>query len=140
MTERDLKKLNRTDLLELLLQQSREMEQLQDELAQVKHQLSRRTIVLNEAGSIAEAALQLNGVFAAAENACAQYIESIQHLSGQQEEVCQQMLQETQAKCDKMMADAKYHSEIYWDAVNKKVEKLLDSQRGLRELLQPRGK
>lgn len=139
MTERDLKKLNRTDLLELLLQQSREMEQLQDELAQVKHQLSRRTIVLNEAGSIAEAALQLNGVFAAAENACAQYIESIQHLSGQQEEVCQQMLQETQAKCDKMMADAKYQSEIYWDAVNKKVEKLLDSQRGLRELLQPRG-
>jgi succinyl-CoA synthetase beta subunit len=135
MTERDLKKLNRTDLLELLLQQSREMEQLQDELAQVKHQLSRRTIVLNEAGSIAEAALQLNGVFAAAENACAQYIESIQHLSGQQEEVCQQMLQETQAKCDKMMADAKYQSEIYWDAVNKKVEKLLDSQRGLRELL-----
>ena len=116
------------------------MEQLQDELAQVKHQLSRRTIVLNEAGSIAEAALQLNGVFAAAENACAQYIESIQHLSGQQEEVCQQMLQETQAKCDKMMADAKYQSEIYWDAVNKKVEKLLDSQRGLRELLQPRGK
>lgn len=139
MTERDLKKLNRTDLLELLLQQSREMEQLQDELAQTKHQLSRRTIVLNEAGSIAEAALQLNGVFAAAENACAQYIESIQHLSGQQEEVCQQMLQETQAKCDKMMADAKYQSEIYWDAVNKKVEKLLDSQRGLRELLQPRG-
>ena len=140
MTERDLKKLNRTDLLELLLQQSREMEQLQDELAQVKHQLSRRTIVLNEAGSIAEAALQLNGVFAAAENACAQYIESIQHLSGQQEEVCQQMLQETQAKCDKMMADEKNQSEIYWDAVNKKVEKLLDSQRGLRELLQPRGK
>ena len=140
MTERDLKKLNRTDLLELLLQQSREMEQLQDELAQAKHQLSRRTIVLNEAGSIAEAALQLNGVFAAAENACAQYIESIQHLSGQQEEICQQMLQETQAKCDKMMADAKYQSEIYWDAVNKKVEKLLDSQRGLRELLQPRGK
>ena len=140
MTERDLKKLNRTDLLELLLQQSREMEQLQDELAQVKHQLSRRTIVLNEAGSIAEAALQLNGVFAAAENACAQYIESIQHLSGQQEEVCQQMLQETQAKCDKLMADAKYQSEINWDAVNKKVEKLLDSQRGLRELLQPRGK
>ena len=140
MTERDLKKLNRTDLLELLLQQSREMEQLQDELAQVKHQLSRRTIVLNEAGSIAEAALQLNGVFAAAENACAQYIESIQHLSRQQEEVCQQMLQETQAKCDKMMTDAKYQSEIYWDAVNKKVEKLLDSQRGLQELLQPRGK
>jgi hypothetical protein len=52
----------------------------------------------------------------------------------------EELLQETQAKCDKMMADAKYQSEIYWDAVNKKVEKLLDSQRGLRELLQPRGK
>ena len=140
MTERDLRKLNRTDLLELLLQQSREMEQLQEELEEARYQLSQREIVMNRAGSIAEAALQLNGVFAAAEEACAQYMESIQTLSQRQEQVCQQMERETQAKCDKMIADAKYQSEVYWDIVNKKVDQLLDSQRGLRDLLQNRSK
>lgn len=138
MTERDLRKLNRTDLLELLLQQSREMDLLREELAAAKSQLSNRTIVMEQAGSIAEAALQLNGVFAAAESACAQYMDSIRNLSGRQEEVCQKMIQETQLKCDKMLADAKYQSEVYWEVVNKKVDQLLDSQKGLRDLLQPR--
>lgn len=127
-------------MLELLLQQSREMEQLQEELEEARYQLSQREIVMNRAGSIAEAALQLNGVFAAAEEACAQYMESIQTLSQRQEQVCQQMEREAQAKCDKMIADAKYQSEVYWDIVNKKVDQLLDSQRGLRDLLQNRSK
>ena len=140
MTERDLRKLNRTDLLELLLQQSREMEQLREELEEAQYQLSRREIVMGQTGSIAEAALQLNGVFSAAENACAQYMESIKALSGRQEEVCRLMEEETRRKCDKMLAEAKYQSEVYWDIVNKKVEQLLDSQKGLRDLLQTRSR
>lgn len=140
MTERELRKLNRTDLLELLLQQSREMEQLREELEHAKYMLSRREIVMNQAGSIAEAALQLNGVFAAAEDACAQYMESIKTLSGRQEEVCRRMEEETRQKCDKMLADAQYQAEVYWDVVNKKVEQLLDSQKGLRDLLQNRAR
>lgn len=140
MTEKDLRKLNRTDLLELLLQQSYEMELLREELEAAKSQLSNRTIVMEQAGSIAEAALQLNGIFAAAENACAQYMDSIKNLSGRQEEVCQKMVEETRQKCDKMLADAKYQSDVYWEAVNKKVDQLLDSHRGLRDLLQPRSR
>ena len=140
MTERDLRKLSRTDLLELLLQQSREMEQLQKELNEAKLQLSQRELVMNQAGSIAEAALQLNGVFSAAENACAQYLESIRNLSTRQEDICRKMEEETQQKCDKMIADAKKQSEFYWKLVNKKVEQLQQSQKGLREFLHPRSK
>lgn len=140
MTERDLRKLNRTDLLELLLQQSHEMEQLREELEDAKYQLSRREIVMSQTGSIAEAALQLNGVFSAAEKACAQYMESIKNLSGHQEELCREMEEQTRQKCEKMLAEAKYQSDVYWDVVNKKVEQLLDSQKGLRDLLQTRSR
>ena len=140
MTDRDLQKLSRTDLLELLLQQSRELKQLQNELDEAKLQLSNRELVMDRAGSIAEAALQLNGVFEAAENACAQYIENIKTLSGRQEEVCRQMEEETRQKCDKMLSDAKTQSELYWTLVNKKVEQLQQSQKGLRELMFPRAK
>lgn len=140
MTERELRKLNRTDLLELMLQQSRELENLRAELDVAKKQLDQREIVMSQAGSIAEASLQLNGVFAAAESACAQYIESIKSLSGRQEELCAKMEQETKQKCEKMLADAQYQVDLYWKVVNEKVEKLLDSQRGLRELIQSHSK
>ncbi len=80
MTDRELKKLSRTDLLELLLDQMKENERLRAELDTAQAQLADRRILLDEAGSIAEAALRLNGVFQAAEAACAQYIENIKRL------------------------------------------------------------
>lgn len=48
-------------------------------------------IKINQAGSIAEASLQLNQVFEAAQQAAEQYLENIRSLSGRQEQVCQQI-------------------------------------------------
>ena len=135
MTERELRKLNRTDLLELMLQQSQELEHLRAELDKANKQLANREILIGQAGSIAEASLQLNGVFAAAESACAQYMENIKNLSSRQEALCAQMEQKTKLKCEKMLSDAQYQVDLYWRAVNEKVEKLLDSQKGLRDLI-----
>ena len=69
MTEKELRRLSRMDLLEMLLEQSREVERLQKELETVKNQLSDRRIMEQEAGSIAEASLKLNKVFEAAQQA-----------------------------------------------------------------------
>lgn len=80
-TTTDLKRLKRADLLELLLREHRENERLRAELEQAQRQLADRRILLNEAGSIAEAALRLNGVFEAAEAAAAQYVDSVRLLA-----------------------------------------------------------
>ena len=77
MTEKELRRLSRMDLLEMLLEQSREVERLQKELETVKNQLSDRSIMEQEAGSIAEASLKLNKVFEAAQQAADQYLENI---------------------------------------------------------------
>lgn len=77
MTEKELRRLSRMDLLEMLLEQSREVERLQKELETVKKQLSDRRIMEQEAGSIAEASLKLNKVFEAAQQAADQYLENI---------------------------------------------------------------
>ena len=66
MTDEELRKLKRGDLLELLVAQSRETEELREKLQTAEQELASRRIRLNEAGSIANAALDLNGVFAAA--------------------------------------------------------------------------
>lgn len=77
MTEKELRRLSRMDLLEMLLEQSREVERLQKELETVKNQLSDRRIMEQESGSIAEASLKLNKVFEAAQQAADQYLENI---------------------------------------------------------------
>ena len=78
MTEKELRRLSRMDLLEMLLEQSREVERLQKELETVKNQLSDRRIMEQEAGSIAEASLKLNKVFEAAQQAADQYQKEIE--------------------------------------------------------------
>lgn len=87
MTDKELRKLSRIDLLELLLEKSRENEKLKEELEQVKAQLADRKINIEKAGSIAEAALALNGVFQAAQAAADQYLENLRRISGETEPV-----------------------------------------------------
>ena len=73
----NLSKLTRKQLLELLLCQTQRVEELESELAALEKKLRERRIAELEAGSIAEAALKLNGVFEAAQAAADQYLENV---------------------------------------------------------------
>ncbi|MCQ2514913.1 MAG: DNA repair protein [Ruminococcus sp.] len=77
MTDKELRKLSRAELLKLLVAQGRELEQLKTELDDAKQQLANRQIVIENSGSIAEAALKLNEVFEAAQKAADLYVENI---------------------------------------------------------------
>ena len=157
MTENELKRLSRADLLEMLLDQSKEKESLQQQLDNALIGLRQRQLQIGNAGSIAEAALQVNGVFEAAQNAGTQYLENIERLSRAQESICAglieecekktaQLYEETQQKCwvmerdaqencDKMVVDAKQQSQEYWAVVSQKLEDFYVTHQGLRELL-----
>lgn len=77
MTEKELRRLRRIDLLEMMIALSKENEQLRAELARTKQQLAQQRITIEQSGSIAEAALRLNGVFEAAQAAADQYLENL---------------------------------------------------------------
>ncbi|MDO5400556.1 MAG: hypothetical protein Q4F17_06200 [Eubacteriales bacterium] len=106
MTDKELKRLSRRDLLEMLLEQSRQMQQLQQQLDQAQEKLNSRALELSEAGSIAEAALKINGVFQAAQAAASQYLENIAQLSQRQEAVCRQMEQACSLRIQKRLEEA----------------------------------
>lgn len=80
MTRRELQKLSRADLLELLVAQVKENDRLREQLAAAQEELADRQIRIDRAGSIAEAALQLNRVFEAAQLAADQYLENVHGL------------------------------------------------------------
>ena len=77
MTDKELQRLRRSELLEILLAQQKQIDSLKKELAEAKEQLAERKIIMARSGSIAEAALKLNGIFEAAQKAADQYLYSI---------------------------------------------------------------
>lgn len=120
MAEKELRKLKRRELLQMLLVQCEESERLQGELdeitaeheamtesyerlkvklnvkderlnqkdariaeltKEIEEMKASKEIELNEAGSIAEAALRLNGIFEAAQQAADQYLMNVRRLS-----------------------------------------------------------
>lgn len=79
MTDRELKKLSRAALLEILLTQSKEIDRLRAEIDELNEKLDDRDIVMRSSGSIAEASLKINGVFEAAQKAADQYVNSVKY-------------------------------------------------------------
>ena len=132
---------------EMLIAQTEENSQLKIRLEQAEAQLRDRRIEIDKAGSLAEAALSLNGVFQAAEAAAQQYLENIQRISSQQDTICRslkekaeketaQIRQEAQAYSEKVHAEA----DAYWKQVVARAAKLLEDQNSLREMIYSAGK
>lgn len=81
MTDKELRRLSRAELLEMLLAQTEENERLRKRLVEVERSLDDRRIEASRAGSLAEASLRLNGVFRAADEAANQYLENVRRLA-----------------------------------------------------------
>lgn len=179
MTEQELRSLSRKELLEMMIEQGKELEfvkaehekdleflkaehekeikLLKEELEKAKKSLQNREIAIDEAGSIAVAALQLNGVFEAAQAASQQYIENIRSLNDRQASICAQRdadsraeadrrIREAAAKCEEMEtacrekcvameADAKRRSEAYWAEVSTRLQTFYENHQELKKLL-----
>lgn len=143
MTEKELRRLSRAELLEMLIRQVRETEELQEQLNTVNALLQDREIKINRAGSIAEAALKLNGVFSAAQDAAAQYLENIQRFSAQQKEICARIEADAREKAEAMLrtteeqcAAREKEADEYWGKLSEKLEAFYADHKGLFELLE----
>ena len=80
MTDKELRKLNRSELLELMLEQSREIDRLQEELEETREALQERNLKIESCGSIAEAAAEVNSLFHAAQRAADMYLLNVQRI------------------------------------------------------------
>ena len=74
---KDLKKLKRSDLLELMFQLQKEVEHLKEENENLRKELDDRTIMINEVGNIADAAMKITNIFEEAQKSAEIYLESI---------------------------------------------------------------
>ena len=129
MTDREMKRLSRPQLLEMLLVQAREVSRLREELQQAQEKLDCRQIQIEESGSIAEAALKLNGVFDTAQAAADQYLQNLRQTLEETQKRCQQMEEETRRRCEEMQRTAESEAAAYWDAIREKIrDPFLDNE------------
>lgn len=82
-SDKAMRKLSRKDLLRLLVEQMEENDRLREELAAAQEELASRKIVIEKAGSLAEASVLLAGVLEAAEEASTVYIQNIKRMEAE---------------------------------------------------------
>ena len=153
VSSKDLRRLSRAELLEMLIAQTKEFDALKLKLSETEKKLSERDISVRKAGSIAQAALELNGVFEAAQRAADQYLENVRAQSSEHarrerelqerldtmlaetKDKCSLMESDTAIKCEEMTRKAEMETKLRWDELHGKMESYLREHEHLRSLL-----
>lgn len=115
----------------MLIEQSREVDRLQLELNETRKRLESRDLMVNKAGSFAQAAFQVNHVVDAVEAAAKQYLENIKRCSDSQQAKYDSVIAEARQKADQIVAAAEKESKLrkaeadeYWRQLQKRLDRL----------------
>ncbi len=107
---KELKKMSRKELLEILLEQTKRIEELENKIEKLTEKLESKKIIFKNAGSLADASLQLSGIFNVAQEAAEIYLNNIKELNekGEKEleEKTNKMLKDTERKCKRREKEA----------------------------------
>ncbi len=92
MTDKEFRKLSRSELIDIIFELQQRYETIQNENNRLKQDLEKRELNIANAGSLADAVMKINGVFEAAQAAADQYLLSVkaqseQTLTGTQDHV-----------------------------------------------------
>lgn len=85
--QKDIKRMSRKNLLELLVLQSKKIDELEEKLNELNKLLNSRKIMISEIGSIAEASLKLNRIFEIAQDSAEQYLDNIKRIEKEKNEI-----------------------------------------------------
>ena len=92
MTEKELKRLNRYQLLELLMMQTERVKELEEQITQLQAQ----QVLLSNLGSMADVSAKVSGLLEAAQKAADLYIEAAQAKAARIEESAREMVRQEQ--------------------------------------------
>lgn len=111
MTDKELRKLRRDDLLQILIRQQRQIDELTEAVKRAEAELEKRDIAIQEAGSVAEAAIRLNGVFEAAQAAADQYGAEMRSRADALEETARKQSEDAKRQADELVRGARAEAE-----------------------------
>ena len=117
MTDKEFKRLSRSQLIDIIYQLQVNLEELTQENQKLKEELADKRIRLRQAGNIAEASLAIHNVMQAAQDAASQYLEEIRAIKAETEESCRVTLEKAKQEAAAIVNQAKKHHTTYDSAV-----------------------
>lgn len=151
MAEKELRRMSREELVEIIYALQQNQQTLEEQNHALQAKLDERTLKWQKAGSLAEAALSLNGVFESAQAAADQYLASVQageeEARARAEEItadarrqADELLADAKREADNLTAQAKQDADKQWDIFRSKVCAAVKVSPELAELLQSRSR
>lgn len=126
MAEKELRKMSRSELVDIIYALKNDEELLEQERNSLQEALENRRIEIENAGSIAEAALSLNRVFASAQQAADDYVLSAKKMSEETEMKRQTILREAQEEKKKILEEAGREAALILSRAQKKADDIID--------------
>lgn len=131
MNNKELKKLSRKDLLEIILAQTNRIEDLETENKKLTTELNSKKIDIESSGSLAEAVVKLSGIFDLAQKTADEYVSLVKVNTKKQETKMKKELEKeknkiikrTMKECDKKKQEA----DNYMKDVEIKVKNFIES-------------
>lgn len=105
MIGKELKKMSRRELVDIIYQLKKNETQMQEKIAELEEALQDKRIKLSVAGSIAEAAMDMTNVFATAQRAADLYLHEISCMKADAERECAKIIEEAQKKARSILAN-----------------------------------
>ena len=96
MTDKEFKQLSRSQLIEIIYQLQLQIEDLIAQNQSLEKALADKRLRIQNAGNLAQAALEINDCFRSAQNAAEQYLNEIKA-----------MQEDTKADCERILAQAR---------------------------------
>ena len=106
MTDKEFKRLSRAQLIDIIYQFQLQVDKLTEQNRELEQELADKRIRLQNAGNIANAALEINNCFRDAQNAAEQYLNEIKTLRDETEAERQKILAQAQAEAEEIVANA----------------------------------
>ena len=118
MTDKEFKRLNRAQLIEIIYQLQIKLDELSEENQLLSAELVDKRLRIGQAGNIAAAALEMNNCLRNVQQAADQYLEEIRVLHTEAAAQCQTILTEAHAEAAAIIAAAKKRQGDYDFAVD----------------------
>lgn len=106
MVSKELKRLSRRELIDIIYQLKKNEAQLQEQIASLEEALEEKRIRHAVAGSIAEVAVSVTNLFATAQRTADLYLQEISAMKEDAERECAERLEEADRECDKRIQEA----------------------------------
>ena len=117
MTDKEFKRLSRHQLIDIIYQFQLQIDTLTEQNQALEQELADKRLRLQDAGNIADAALEINDCFRSAQNAAEQYLNEIKAIREETEAERQRILIEARAEAAAIIAGAKKTQGDYDSAI-----------------------